>query len=155
MSANDQATPSDAVPRKPRRRWLQVSLRTLLVVVTLLCIGLGWVVHRGERQRRAVAALKEKGGVVSYDWSPDSVGETPCLPPDYSVDVEIVMLFGKKVKDADMAHLKRLRGLRTLYLTSTQITDAGLSNLAGRTSLRGLNLRWTQVTDAGLPQLQG
>ena len=43
LSANDQATPSDAVPRKPRRRWLQVSLRTLLIVsaltlsMTILC----------------------------------------------------------------------------------------------------------------------
>ena len=42
------------IARKPRRRWWQVSLRTLLVLVTLLSIGLGWFVHRGERQRSAV-----------------------------------------------------------------------------------------------------
>ena len=62
MSANDKATPSGDLARKPRRRWLQISLRTLLILVTLLSIGLGWVVNRGERQRRAVAALEEMGG---------------------------------------------------------------------------------------------
>ena len=67
MSANDKSQPSDDAPRKPRRRWLQVSLRTLLILVTLLSIGLGTFVHRGERQRRAVAAAKEVGGMLFYD----------------------------------------------------------------------------------------
>ena len=64
LSANDQATPSDAVPRKPRRRWLRFSLRTLLILVTLLSIGLGWFVHRGERRR---GGREEVGGMVFYD----------------------------------------------------------------------------------------
>src|SRR5688500_818246 len=42
LSANDQATPSSDVPRKPRRCWPRFSLRTLLILVTLLSIGLGW-----------------------------------------------------------------------------------------------------------------
>ena len=72
MSANDQVTPSGDLLRKPRRRWqVQVSLRTLLILVTLLSIGLGRFVHRGERQRRAVAALKEVGE--------DDFGSVPCI----------------------------------------------------------------------------
>ena len=66
MSANE-ATPSGDLPRKPRRRWLQLSLRTVLILVTLLSIGLGWFVHRGERQRLTVAALKKMGARIYYD----------------------------------------------------------------------------------------
>ena len=43
---------SNGLPRKPRRRWFRFSLRTLLILVTLLSIGLGLFVYRGERQRR-------------------------------------------------------------------------------------------------------
>jgi hypothetical protein len=31
----------------PRRRWLQFSLRTLLITVTLAAVALGWWQHRG------------------------------------------------------------------------------------------------------------
>jgi hypothetical protein len=45
-------------PTKPKskRRWAQVSLRTVLVLVTLLCVALSLWVVPAERQRRAVAA---------------------------------------------------------------------------------------------------
>src|SRR3954462_2715909 len=39
---------------KPKRRWLQFSLRTMLVLVTIVCVGLGWWVQRSKewiRQR--------------------------------------------------------------------------------------------------------
>jgi len=42
-------------PTKPRRRWLSYSLRTLFVLVTLLCVWLGLYANRAERQKRAVA----------------------------------------------------------------------------------------------------
>ena len=35
--------PNTAEPQKPRRRWLQVRLRTLLIVMVLLSIPLGYV----------------------------------------------------------------------------------------------------------------
>src|SRR5688572_23770134 len=95
LSANDLAMPSGDAPRKPRRRWLQVSLRTLLILVTLPSIGLGWIVHRGERQRRAVAALKEMGAEVFYDRPQFSTTSKPFeqnrwLPRDYFDDVDSV-----------------------------------------------------------------
>ena len=59
-----------ALVAKPRRRWLQISLRTLLILVTLLSIGLGWFVHRGERQRRAAAMT---AGLAGHVWSFDEL----------------------------------------------------------------------------------
>ena len=54
---------------KPRR-WLQFSLRTLLVVMTAFTIPLGIIVNRAYEQREAVAAIEALGGAVIYDWQP-------------------------------------------------------------------------------------
>ena len=51
---------------KPNHRSVQVSPRTLLVLVTVLCIALSMWVLPAERQRRAVAAIKLIGGEVGY-----------------------------------------------------------------------------------------
>ena len=64
-------------PSKPRRRWFQYSLRTLLVLVTVLCVfcvWLGLVSERARKQREAVAAIEAMGGVVYYDYQVDSSG---------------------------------------------------------------------------------
>ena len=45
-------------PSKPRRRWFQFSLRTLLVLVTVLCVWLAMTAERARKQRKAVAAIR-------------------------------------------------------------------------------------------------
>ena len=52
--------------RLSRRRWLQFSIRTLLVLVTLLCVALSLWIVPAERQRRAVEAIEKLGGIVFY-----------------------------------------------------------------------------------------
>ena len=39
---------------RPNRRWLQFSLRTFLIVLTLLAMWLGYVSFRAREQRAAV-----------------------------------------------------------------------------------------------------
>ena len=46
----------------PTRRWLQFSLRSFLLVVTLLATWLGYISFRAREQRVAVARIKELGG---------------------------------------------------------------------------------------------
>ena len=48
------------------KRLLRISLRTVFVLATVLCVGLGWKVHRVHKQREAVAWVKEHGGIVFY-----------------------------------------------------------------------------------------
>ena len=60
-----------------KRRWFRFSLRTLLIVVMLLSLPLGWLAMKmiqAERQRRAVEAIQEAGGEVFYDWEVDYSG---------------------------------------------------------------------------------
>ncbi|HUY90495.1 MAG TPA: hypothetical protein VMV10_17290 [Pirellulales bacterium] len=51
-----------------RRRWLQFSLRTFLVLLTALAVWLGVASHRMREQREAVKAIETLGGTVAYDW---------------------------------------------------------------------------------------
>ncbi len=53
------------------RRWLQFSLRTFLIVLTVGCLWLGSKVERARKQREAVEAIEAVGGVVQYDWQGD------------------------------------------------------------------------------------
>lgn len=146
---------------KPKRRWMQVSLRTLLVLVTLLCIALAMWVEPAERQRRAVAAIEALGGKIEYVSSAIDTESRPkrilrrWLPQAYIDEVWCVYLAETQITDAGLAHLQGLTGLRTIVLDKTQITDVGLTTLQGLTGLQVLWLQATQVSDAGLTHLQG
>ncbi len=48
-------------PRKPRRRWYQYSLRSLLVLTLLVSVGMSYVavrMQRARRQKEAVEAIR-------------------------------------------------------------------------------------------------
>ena len=157
-----------AQPRKHRRR-LRLSLRGLMALVLILSGGLGWVVHRANLQRDAVAAILRTGGSVRYDWemipsggiNPQGKPKAPkrlvdFLGPDYFGHVALVQL-GEKTTDADMVHVGRLRRLVgfSAHGTNINITDAGAAHLAGMTGLEHITLDDTRVTGAGLAILEG
>jgi hypothetical protein len=56
------ANEGDSTPRTkllmPRWRWTQFSLGTMFVVVTVLCVWMGFVVNWTHRQRHAMAAIE-------------------------------------------------------------------------------------------------
>ncbi len=47
------------MPRPRLKRLLRIGLRDLLVVVTVLCVLLGWKVREVKRQKEAVAWVEE------------------------------------------------------------------------------------------------
>ena len=57
-----------AVLTKPKRkrRWLRFSLRTMLVVVLVSSVWLGYQANRAARQREAVKALRVRGVVAAH-----------------------------------------------------------------------------------------
>ena len=60
---------------KVRRGCLQFSLRTVLVVMTVLAVGLGTWLERGRREKAAVEALEQQGyTVVVYEYQVDVNG---------------------------------------------------------------------------------
>ncbi len=53
---------------RPKRRWCQYSVGTLLLIVTAVCVCLGIWVNRAHRQRIAVEALRRRNADVKYDY---------------------------------------------------------------------------------------
>lgn len=69
---------------KPKRRWLSLSLKTFLILLTIGCIWFGWAVNRARQQRAAVEWVTDLGGNVYYDFEIGDDGSpkrTPTPPP--------------------------------------------------------------------------
>jgi hypothetical protein len=80
VSVDDQA----AVRSPRRKRWARFSLRTFLVAVTLIAVGLGWFFSSVENERRAAEAIRAAGGTIVYDWQirpPDAEPDFKPQPP--------------------------------------------------------------------------
>src|SRR5262245_47882876 len=129
------------------KRWLRFSLRTMLLLITVLCIWLGFQVNAARRQREAVAAILDAGGTVYYDYQVISRGvglprygfdlsRTPPGPEwlrkyiggDYFCTAIVVDLHRPNIANGDLDQLgqqiTKLTKLRILSLNGTGISDA-------------------------------
>src|SRR5450432_413617 len=98
MTASDQPN---------RRRWLRFSLRSLMLLVLVIGVSLGWMIHEARQQGIAVAALEEMDCKVGFDDDKRSP----------TVLERLRKLLGEDVRSV------------TDVIGSTQITDAGLIHL--------------------------
>ena len=166
---------------KPKRRFFRYSLRTMLVVVLVLSVWLGWMANRAAKQRRAVALVKELGGSVTYDCQARftttggsrrnlvvNTGEMTIYEPppeddllhkyighDWFHDVGHVVLVGTDVTDEQLEQVvDGLPNIVQLTLINCCITDAGLEHLALLKKLETVFLHGTSVTDDGIARLE-
>ena len=162
---------------KHRRNWWQFSLRTLLVVVALLCVLFAWMgakFNRVRQQRQAIAELKERGFVVLLDYeehliSPSGLVEPPgpkflrnWLGDDFfdevisaSSDVSLDSDgSARELTDDDLKLLGRFPQLTYLSLAGDiRITDKQLALLAELSQLQYLSLDGCPVTDSGMAHI--
>lgn len=57
--------------KKPKRRWLSYGLRSFFILLTLLCIFLGWIGTNwleSKREEAAVEKIIAAGGLIGYDY---------------------------------------------------------------------------------------
>ena len=144
----------NVISKRPKSKFILplFSLKRLLIVVTVLCIGSGWIVMKRAEvrpQRMAAAEIEKLGGGVGFEG---------ILPRRV---VWVGFYFNRltntgysRITDAGLVHLEELADLRRLTLEDPQITDAGLVHLEGLTNLSVLSLRGTQITDAGLVHVE-
>jgi hypothetical protein len=161
----DEAASAHPPPRRPHRRWLRYSLRSLLLLTALLAIWLGIKVNQARRQREAVEKLTSLGAQITYDidldvirWARDLCGD------DFFRTVRSVSFVGRlsahrtqsiphTFTDQDLSCLADLRQLELLYIANAPITDEGLLHLAGHKSLTTIHLNNTAINGSGFRHL--
>jgi hypothetical protein len=92
------------------------------------------------------------GKVLRLDVGNRSRDTSDCLTMLGSDDLQALFLYDSC--DAELSCLRRLTGLRVLYLSGKEITDAGLENLFGLKSLRRLYIYNTSVSANGVENLR-
>ncbi|HWB11055.1 MAG TPA: hypothetical protein VG826_17635 [Pirellulales bacterium] len=136
-------------------RWLQISLRGFLIVLTASCVWLGWRAERARKRERAINALVDAGGGVSYadrgmflspytdrhdhfwlDMLEASVMIQICGPLDAAKGFHLSQISNLSyleiegpLTDADLRHLESLQGSGTVLIYDAEVTEAGVRQL--------------------------
>lgn len=150
---------------KPKRRWFRFSMRTLLIVMTLLCVGIGWKMNQVRNLRRAVAEAQRLGATISYFHELDAT-TSPAEPPgpkwlrrifgdDFFEEVDQIQIYNDQANDDTLALIAKLPRIRSLIVRSNAFTDKGLASLAGASELETLELTSANVTASGYANLKG
>lgn len=172
--------PSTTPKLASKRRWYQFTLRSLLLFVLIVAIGMSAVRVRFSREfehNSAIMRIETRWGRVSFGrdkaesgWLQKCLGngftgQAKCIRGCPRVrsgledlialpEVEQLELTGAHVDAAGLAQLKALPNLWILSLDGTNVTDADLEQLEGLEKLQWLNLSRTQITDKGLEHLK-
>ncbi len=126
----------------PERRWFRFGLRTMLVLVALLAMILGYSVSRFAAERNAVEKLLARGGKVVYH--DNAYGR---IHPERTLKAWFLefaglrwpgeaYLGGKEVTDEVLRdEILPLRTLTAVGMTSVSVTNEGLGQLRSLKSL--------------------
>ena len=146
---------------KPKRRWHQFSLKTLIAAMLLCgCIlaPIAYEHQKARNQHAAVAALERRGGYLGFDSTthPRPAAMSLLLGDDkFAHLVAVDFAPGSVITDADLLHLRPFAYLRFVGLEGMPVTDGSLVELGKQSRLTELSLKHTKVTDAGLVHLAG
>jgi Leucine-rich repeat (LRR) protein len=153
-------TDQSIVTPKLRRPWLQFSLRTLLIVLTLFGIWLGVRINLARKQRETVQTILATKGDVKYrDLEYPSIQsreprklswlETQ-LGLDFFYDIDEVGLRGDSATDKTLEQVGKFPRVRQVWISHAQITDDGLTHMRTLRQLEGLGLLGSPVSGHGL-----
>jgi hypothetical protein len=134
-----------------RRKLLRISLRTFLVLVTILCLWFGKISFEAHRQKAAVEWLLKNGGAFGYDWKnhPYLADETASglqwlrhfLGDDYFLTVQSCTV----AFTDDISRLADLPDIEDLSIDGIQAPD--ISFLGKLTKLQSLSARGCGIRD--------
>lgn len=168
------ATEPGPIALRRKRHWTRYSLRTLLLLMTVLALCLGRWAHESRQEKRALKALANRDFWYQYDYKFGAVGEL--TGAEFFRRVTEVHAI-TSLSDDDLVLIGRFKHLRHLSNTSSEqvyggqrleltldnpgirnpvdarISDVGLERLRGLSELRWLVLFYTRITDDGLRHL--
>ncbi|MCE9546806.1 MAG: hypothetical protein K8T25_15105 [Planctomycetia bacterium] len=139
-----------------RRKYLRYSLRTLLVIVTMISIACAIFaprLYRARRQAAAISVITRKGGKIGYDFevpvAPHPPGDGYPLPAsdfmirwvgiDFFADVDFLSFnFGSDFGDQNLSNVLALNGLREADICYSRLTEKSLDSFAKIRTLESL-----------------
>ena len=145
-AVNDCSPSTRNNSRRPPRRWLSFSVRTLLVLITLVGIWMGLRVNAARRQEQAVAAIQKLGGWVRYDFELDPQTDKRIPGAKSWVPKPVLDRTGLDLFH-DVVHINMVYNDDGKRLDNRQVTDAVKFQLAAFPRLRELLLKESQATD--------
>lgn len=101
--------------QKPKRRWLQFSIRSVLALTLAVALWLGYEVRQARHVERTIASLWELGGNAECELSGWSLLRL-CGVPGYGWQIVGVEIPGRAVEDASSL-LRDAAGLREVQVT--------------------------------------
>lgn len=149
-TSKPQSVPSHA------QCWRQFSLRSLMVLTLLCCVGLAlWTIYVEpyRRQQRLAARIVGLKGEVGTEAVPTFWSRL--FGEEFFVNIVRITAEKMPVDDEWMVNLRDTPMLRHLYVPKADISDSGLAHLARLEHLQGLDVGGTRISDAGLAAVQG
>ena len=146
---NDDAASRDsahAVPSSDHEpgRWYQFRLGTMMLVLTVFVVWLGWQMNRTQRHQAAVISIRQLGGQIrSEPMKPEWLRRAPVLRRMVVTEsiVEIHFL-GPRLGDDDVEQLadvvRQLPSLETLHFVESRVSNAAIDRL--RQACPGLSI---------------
>ena len=148
---------SDARNTRPRRKWYQFSIWSMLVLLTLVCVAAAYwrrMVTAYEGQATAAEEItKLSGWITSEPAVPDWLRWLPLA--DRCNKVVAVNLQERDFPEGSLQSLAQLPDVERLYLARSSVSDNDLEYVGKLTNLRRLSLWRTDITSEGLKQLEG
>lgn len=158
--------------RKRRRRWITYSLRSLLVLVTILCIMLALETTRVRRFRSIRTSIEQMGGSVFPGYRFDSSGKpkgfskrevppwlTSVISEDYFLTIVTINLWDNaptRATDDNLECIQDATDVTELLLAKNpQLTDRCLEHIDHMRRLRVILLSHTGVKGPGLRHIRG
>lgn len=135
---------------KPRRRWYQFGLSTLLIGLTLFSLPLGYIAWEREQCRRGAEALDilRQNPEIQVGWHwvmehsrfnrPEWL--TFILGDATFRKVDGAYLTGSSVSDSDLRLLALMPNLNVVQIKAPNVTDAGVSHLRSLRSVEVLSI---------------
>lgn len=164
---------TDQIPQR-RRRWLQFSLRSIMLLMLLLGCVIGPVTNlrwQSQRMSAILASIEERGGKIEFDLSAVKrepaghncfcgvPGRQPPKPPPtwydrlgvkYHHPIKHIELNGLQFSESDLLTLQTLPIFPELTIRGYATTVEALGQLRHFTKLKSLQIHDMPITEADL-----
>jgi hypothetical protein len=154
------STADNSNPPKPKRRWYQYRLRTLMIFVTLVAVGMSWFavrMQRVRRQKEAVEAIDKLGGAwieYKYEFYGSPKWLRKWLGNDFFKDVATIHVHKSEHISSILEHCNEFHDLEEFQIEIDEITDGDLKRISEYKNLRRLEIgHGEKITRVGLRYL--